>query len=56
MSASAFMKGMGAGLIVGTTVFLCCSKKKCCGKKSMVGRALKNLGNLVEDISDVLGL
>ena len=56
MSTSAFIKGMSAGLIVGSTVFMCCARKKRPGKKSMMGRALKNLGELVENVSDVMGL
>lgn len=56
MSTSAFIKGMSAGLIVGSMVFVCCAEKKSCGKKSMIGRALKSLGTMVEDVSDVLGL
>lgn len=55
MSASAFFKGLGAGLLVGTAVFMC-SAKKTFGRKSVVGRALRSLGAVVEDVTDLFGL
>lgn len=56
MSTSAFIKGMSAGLLVGGVVFMCCSGKKSCMKKSVLGRALKTMGTVVEDVSAALGL
>ena len=57
MTSEAFVKGMGAGLIVGSIVYVASSthnhKKKCCGKKNVMGRALRNLGDLVENVTDV---
>ena len=55
MSASAFVKGLGAGLIVGSVVFLCCGKKSCKKKKGIM-RAVRNIGGVVEDVTDLLGL
>ena len=56
MSASAFVKGMSAGVIVGGMVFLLSSRKKSMGKKNGLGRAVKHLGCVVEDVTDMLGL
>ncbi len=56
MSTSAFVKGMSAGLLVGGMVFLLSTKKKGVGRKSALGRAMKNLGCVVEDVTDLLGL
>ena len=53
---SALVKGMGAGLLVGGMVYMLCAKKKGLGKKSAIGRAMKNLGCVVEDVTELLGL
>ena len=56
MTTSAFVKGMSAGLLVGGMVFMLSSRKKGLSKKSVLGRAVKNLGCVVEDVSNLLGL
>ena len=53
---SAFVKGMSAGLLVGGMVFMLSSKKKGLGKKNALGRAMKNIGSVVEDMTELLGL
>ena len=55
MSTSAFIKCMSAGMLVGGAVLMCCSGKKTCMKKSMIGRALKSMGDVVEDVSAIFG-
>ena len=56
MSTSAFIKGVSAGILVGGVVFMCCNGKKSCMKKSALGRALKAMGAVVEDVSAALGM
>ena len=47
---------MSAGLLVGGMVFLLSAEKKCIGKKTALGRAMKNLGCVVENVTDLLGI
>ena len=55
MSVSAMCKGVGAGMMVGAIVYFCCAKKCSC-RKSKLGRALKSIGAVVEDVSAAIGL
>lgn len=55
MKVSAFIKGLGAGMIVGGMVYMCCAKKSC-GKRSGIGRALRKVGTVVEDMTSLMGL
>ncbi|MBR4057096.1 MAG: hypothetical protein IKK00_03045 [Oscillospiraceae bacterium] len=55
MKVSAFIKGLGAGVIVGSMVYMCCAKKPF-GKRSGIGRALRKVGAVVEDVTDLIGL
>jgi gas vesicle protein len=53
-----FVKGMCLGLIVGAGAGMIMemspSKKK--SGKRMVGRAMKNVGQVIEDVTDALGI
>ncbi|MGN1001125.1 MAG: hypothetical protein ACI4PC_00005 [Oscillospiraceae bacterium] len=55
MNSMSFMKGMGAGLVVGACVGMTlCADKKVCKKK--LGKTVKNIGEVIENITDSLGL
>ena len=52
-----FAKGMGIGLIVGSVVGMTVSgPQKKQNKKTVVGRALKTMGDIVENIGDFIGM
>lgn len=52
-----FIKGMGIGLIVGSAIGMAaCAPSKCNKKKSVVGKALKTMGDLFENISDTFSM
>lgn len=55
MNSMSFVKGMGAGLIVGACVgmSLCADKKTC---KRKLGKTVKNIGEVIESVTDSLGL
>ncbi len=55
MSKMTFLKGMGAGLIVGACVGMCCAPDKRKGKK-MATKALRTLSDLVDEFSDAMGM
>ena len=58
MNNANFAKGMGVGLMVGSALGLACSSaaSKKPSKHSMVGKALKTMGDLVENVSDAIGM
>ena len=58
-----FVKGMGIGLVVGSAIGMAACKcssdpvSKCCHKKkSMLGKALHTMGEVVDNIGDSFGL
>lgn len=53
MNRSTFIKGMGLGLVVGSAIGMACMPKR---KKSAIGRALKTVGGIAEELTDCLGL
>lgn len=53
MNRNSFVKGISLGLVVGSMVGMAVMPRK---KKSTVGRALKTVGSLVEDVVDNMGL
>lgn len=53
MNRMTFVKGMGLGLVVGSAVGMAFAPKK---KKSAVGKALRAMGDVVEGITDTIGL
>lgn len=55
MKVSAFIKGLGAGMIVGGMVYMCCAKKSC-GRRGGIGRALRKVGAVVEDMTSLMGI
>lgn len=50
-----FAKGLGIGVIAGATIGMAIVPKRKCGK-SVAGRALRAAGDIVENISDAIGL
>lgn len=55
MGKMSFLKGMGAGLMVGACVGMMMAPRKKTGKKA-VGRAVKAVGEVIDEISSVIGL
>ncbi len=53
MNNMSFMKGIGVGLMVGSVVGLAAAPKK---KKMNVGKTIKSMGDVVENIAGTLGL
>lgn len=53
---SDFLRGMGLGLMAGTTLgFAVAPKKKQSRMKSTAGKAIRAVGDVVEQISDAMG-
>lgn len=48
-----FVKGMGVGLMVGGAIGMAVATPKKTGKKIM-GRALKTIGEVMEDVTDAM--
>ena len=55
MNKMNFLKGMGAGLIVGACIGMAVMPDKKRGKKALC-KAAKTVETIVEDVSDLLGL
>lgn len=53
MNKMTFVKGMGLGVVVGSVIGMVASPKK---KKSSVGKAIKTMGDVVESITDSIGM
>ena len=53
MNKMTFVKGMGLGLVVGSAVGMVIAPKK---KNSPIGKALRSMGDVVEGISETIGL
>lgn len=50
-----FLKGMGAGLMVGVCVGVTMTADKRRSKK-MINRAVRNMGDMMDRLSDALGM
>lgn len=56
MKNSEFLRGMGLGLMAGATLgFAVAPKKKQSHMKSTAGKAIRAVGDVVEQISDAMG-
>ncbi len=53
MNKMSFVKGMGAGMIVGAAVGMVMPKKS---KSGTVGKAIRSVGDVVENVAATLGL
>ena len=50
-----FLKGMGAGLVIGACIGMTvAADKKCC--RRFVNRAMRTVGGVINDLSDWMGL
>lgn len=55
MCNMSFVKGMGAGLILGACVGMSMMPNKKCGKR-MLSKAAKTISTLADDLGDLFGL
>ena len=53
MNNMSFIKGMGLGIVVGSVAGMIAMPKK---KKLNIGRALKSMGDVMDDVAGSLGL
>ncbi len=53
MNKMSFVKGMGAGMIVGAAVGMAVMPKKT--KSGTVGKAIRSIGDVVENVAATLG-
>ena len=53
MNNMSFVKGMGIGLMVGSVVGMAVTPKK---KKMNIGKTIKSMGDVVDNIAGTLGL
>jgi hypothetical protein len=58
MNSGNFAKGVGIGLVVGSAIGMAVSmpQQKASAKKTVVGRALRTVGDIVESIGDTIGI
>jgi len=54
MSHRGFFKGVGAGLLIGTVLGMSCMPDKKRGKR-MLGKAIKSVGEVIQDVTDAIG-
>lgn len=59
MYCTSFLKGMGVGLAVGTTVGSMMPKKRCkkhlCHRRSAAAKALRTVTDVMNELSDAMG-
>ena len=55
MNSMTFLKGMGAGLIVGACIGMAVMPEKKSARKTLC-KAVKAMENVVSDVSDMMGL
>jgi gas vesicle protein len=53
MNNMSFLKGMGVGMVVGSMVGMVAMPRK---KKFSMGKALKSMGDVVENVTNAIGL
>ncbi len=57
MNTMNFAKGMGVGLVVGSAIGMAVSSQgKTSRKKNVVSKALKTMGDIVENIGDAISM
>jgi|GEM_PF-749827 len=57
MSGREFFKGAAVGMVIGSAVsMMMIPDKKMCTKKKTVGRAIRAVGEVVENFSDFIGI
>ena len=60
MDKKDFLKGMGAGIIVGGAIAMTCAPSCMCGgkkhsNKNGLGKVLKAIGGVMDDMADSMG-
>lgn len=50
-----FLKGMGMGIVAGSVISMVVMPKKSGGRKT-VGRYLRNVGDIIENVTDAMGM
>ena len=50
-----FLKGMGVGLVAGGVISMVATPKKS-HSKNVVGKCLKGMGEIIENVSDAMGV
>lgn len=55
MKQHSFAKGMGLGMLAGTAMGMVVAPKKKTNMKKAAGKAMKAVGQAMEDISDSMG-
>lgn len=57
MSSTNFLRGMGMGIAIGTAVGMVMTpKRKHCMKKSPAGKAIRAVTDVMEELTDTMGL
>ena len=55
MSSRNFITGMGMGLVAGSAIGMLVSPRtRSTASKTVVGRCLKNMGSVIDDVTDAL--
>ena len=54
MESKNFMTGLGIGMVAGSAIGMMVAPKRNSGKKT-ISRALKGMGDVIDDVSSVLG-
>ena len=54
MGTKNFMTGLGIGMMAGGAIGMMMAPKRSAGKKT-ISRALKGMGDVIDDVSSVLG-
>lgn len=55
MSEHEFAKGMGLGMLAGVAMGMAMAPKKRCNMKKAAGKAIKTVGQVMEDLSADMG-
>ena len=55
MDNKRFLMGVGVGMVAGSALGMAVAPKKRAEGKRMISRALKGMGDVIDDVSTVLG-
>jgi gas vesicle protein len=50
-----FLKGMGMGIVAGSVISMVVMPRKS-GSKKTIGRYLRNVGDIIENVTDAMGI
>ncbi len=54
MNKNQFISGVGVGIVAGSALGMLISPRSRMSGKSTMGRALKNMGSIIDNVSDIL--